>query len=169
MGPEIGQLILDVGLVLLKFLGATSLLGLIVMVAAYYAFPPNLSLEEIKDKGKINFESRLVVKNIGKLPAFNVVVDVAKMNFVMGGLNVTNIATTDCGVPTEKLASGEIMEIPVCPHVAVPPGSNLQSCDYDLILKYDLRLLFFKKLLKKRWHVELRMTDTDFTWQTSMR
>ena len=160
---------MDIILVALKVLGATSVLGMFSILVAYYAFPPNLSIEETKNKGSINFESRFVVKNIGKLPAFNVIVDVAKMNFVMGGINTTNMNTTDCGIPTAKMTAGEIIEIPVCPQVSVPPGTSLQSCDYDLILKYQFRLLFFKKLLKKRWRVELRNSGTDFTWQTSLR
>lgn len=169
MDLEIGQQILDVGIFILKIVGITSVLGVFGLLAAYYAFPPNLSLEEIRDKSKNNFESRILIKNIGKLPAFNVVIDVTNMNFVLGGITTIGMSTIDCGTPTEKMASGEKMEIPVCPHVSVPAGTNLQSCDYDLTLKYDFRLLFFKKLLRKHFHVELRNTDSGFVWQTSMR
>jgi len=68
----------------LRLFGLTTILGLLSLLTAYYAFPPNLSVEEVVDKSSHSFESRLVVRNIGKLPAFNVIVDVSEMNFVMG-------------------------------------------------------------------------------------
>jgi len=160
---------IDFILVVLKFLGVTSVFGALSVLVAYYAFPPNLSIVETKNKGSINFESRFVVKNIGKLPAFNVIIDVANMNFVTGMITSTNNNFTDCGQPITKMTAGEFIEIPVCSQVSVPPGTSLQSCDYDLILKYHFQLLFFKKLLKKRWRVELRNSGTDFTWQALLR
>ncbi len=169
MSPELVQQLLDAGAIVLKIFGVTSISGIIVFLVAYYAFPPNLSVEEVKDKGKHNFESRLIVKNIGKLPAFNVVVDVSNMNFVMGGINTTNTNTTDCGGPINKLAPGEKMEIPAVPHVGMPVGTSLQTCDYNLTLKYQFRLLFFKKMQEKHWHVELRNSGDEFTWQVAMR
>ena len=169
MNPEIIEQLLHYGWVALQIFGATSILGIIGFLTAYYAFPPNLAIEEVLDKSKHNFESRLLIKNIGKMPAFGVVSDVSKMNFVMGGLNMTNMNTTDCGSPITKLASGEKTEIPAVPHVGMPVGSSLQSCDYVLKLKYDFRLPFYTKVFEKIWHVELRNTGDDFTWQIAMR
>lgn len=169
MSPEVVDQLLHYGSIALQVFGATSIVGVIGFLTAYYAFPPNLSIEEVKDKTKHNFESRLIVKNIGKLPAFNVIADVQAMNLIMGGLNMTNMNTTDCGVPIKKLASGEKTKIPAVPHVGMPVGSSLQSCDYILKLKYEFRLPFYKTILEKNWHVELRSTKEEFTWQTAMR
>lgn len=169
MNPEITEQILHYGLLALQVFGATSILGLISFLTAYYAFPPNLAIEEVIDKGKHNFESRLLIKNIGKMPAFRVVSDVSNMNFVMGGLNMTNMNTTDCGLPISKISSGEKTEIPAVPHVGMPVGSGLQSCDYLLKLKYEFRFPFYIKPLEKIWHVELRNTGEEFTWQIAMR
>ncbi|RJS92031.1 hypothetical protein [Salinisphaera sp. Q1T1-3] len=169
MGEEYVSTFIEYSLFLLKILGATSLLGLMGFVTAYYALPPNLAIAEIKDKGQFNFESRLQVENIGRLPAFRVIADVERMNFVMGGMNMSNMAATDCGIPTAKLAAGERMELPACPHVGVPPGSNLSSCDYVLKLKYEFRLPFFSKKICKRWDVELRNAGQEFTWQIALR
>lgn len=80
-----------------------------------------------------------------------------------------HLTATDCGVPVERLAAGESMEFPACPHVGVPPGTALISCDYLLIMKFEQRLPFFKKRLKRRWHVELRNTGGEYTWQTLLR
>ena len=169
MLQEIIQQIWQATMPILAGVGITSLTAAFAFLVAYYAFPPNLSVEEVKDKGKHNFESRLVVRNIGKLPAFNIVADVANMNLVMGGINVTNMNTTDCGSPTNKLASGEKMEIPACPHVGMPAGTSLQSCDYTLTLKYQFRLPFYKTILEKHWYVELRNSGEEYTWQIAMR
>lgn len=160
---------LNAGSVALQIFGATSILGVIGFLTAYYAFPPNLTIEEVKDKGKHNFESRLVIKNIGKIPAFRVIADVSQMNFVVGGMNMTNMSAIDCGSPISKLASGEKTEIPAVPHVGMPVGSSLQSCDYILTLKYQLQLPFYKTILEKVWHVELRNSGTEYTWQVAMR
>lgn len=161
--------VLDIGVLVLQIVGATSLLGVFAFLTAWYALPPNLSIEEVKKKGRFNFESRLSIRNIGRLPAFNVIVDVEKMNLVMGGINMQDMTAIDCGVPTQCLAAGETMELPACPHVGVPPGTNLASCDYELILKYEQRMLFFKRHLKKRYHVELRNSGDEFTWQFTLR
>jgi hypothetical protein len=169
MNSEILDQLLNYGAIALQVFGATSILGIIGFLTAYYAFPPNLSIEEVKDKTKHSFESRLIIKNIGKIPAFNIVSDVTAMNFVMGGMNMTNMNTIDCGIPITKLASGEKTEIPALPHVGMPVGVNLQTCDYMLKLKYEFRLPFYKTILEKCWHVELRNSGDEFTWQMAMR
>ena len=138
-------------------------------MAAYYGFPPNLTVEEVKDKGSHNFESRLVIRNIGKLPAYNIVADLDGMNFRMGGINVENMNTKDCGIPTKELAASEKMELPACPHIGMPAGSSLNSCKYNLILKYDFRLPFFRQRRTRKWCIELRNTGKEFTWQVSLQ
>jgi hypothetical protein len=169
MSPDIMDQLLSYGFVALQVFGVTSILGAIGFLTAYYAFPPNLTIEEVKDKTKNNFESRLVIRNIGKIPAFNIVLDVSNMNFLIGGMNMTNMNTTDCGAPITRLASGEKTEIPALPHVGMPVGISANSCDYILKLKYELRLPFYKKLMDKIWHVELRNSEEEFTWQIAMR
>lgn len=157
------------GGIALQIFGATSILGIIGFLTAYYAFPPNLSVEEVKDKSTHNFESRLVVKNIGKMPAFNIMADVSHMNFVVGGMNMTNMNATDCGSPITKLAAGEKTEMPAVPHVGMPVGLSLNTCDYHLKLKFEFRLPFYKTILEKNYYVELRNSGSEFTWQVSMR
>ena len=169
MSPETIELLLHYGILALQVFGITSIMGLIGFFTAYYAFPPNLSIEEVKDKTKYNFESRLIIKNIGKMPAFNVILDVTNMNLLIGGMNMTNMNTTDCGIPITKLASGEKTEISAVPHVGMPVGSSLQSCDYALKLKYEFRLPFFNTTISKNYYIELRSSDEEFTWQISMR
>lgn len=169
MNPDYFEQFLHYGSIALQIFGATSVLGILGFLTAYYAFPPNLSIDEVKDKLNFNFESRLVLKNIGKIPAYNIVLDICEMNFVVGGLNMKNMNATDCGVPIAKLASGEKTEIPAMPHVGMPVGSNLISCDYKLKIKYELRLPFYRTILEKNYYVELRNSVDGFTWQVSMR
>ena len=162
------QNFLDASLVVLQILGVTSLASALAFLAAYYAFPPNLTVEEVKDKGKHNFESRLVIRNIGKLPAHHIVADVKHMNLRMGGLDFRDVNTENCGVPTRELAASEKMELSACPHVGMPVGTSLHSCDYILILSYEVRLPFFKKRRSKSWRIELRNSGSESTWQASL-
>lgn len=169
MSPETIEQLVHYGILALQVFGITSIMGIIGFLTAYYAFPPNLSIEEVKDKTKHNFESRLIIKNIGKIPAFNVIADISNMNLVIGGINMTNMNTTDCGIPITKLASGEKTEISAVPHIGMPVGSSLQSCDYTLKLKYEFLLPFYKKIISKKYFIELRSSGEEFTWQVSMR
>ena len=122
-----------------------------------------------KDKTKNNFESRLVVKNIGKIPAFNIILDFSKMNFTVGGISMSDCNSTDCGIPITKLAAGETTEIPALPHIGMPAGTNVNTCDYILKIKYELRLPFYKTIMDKIWHIELRNSGDEFVWQVAMR
>lgn len=170
MTQELLQQAWQISWPILQVLGITSLTGGFAFLVAYHALPPNITVKEVKDKSsKHNFESRLIIKNIGKLPAFNITVDFSNMNIVIGGLVLKNITARNCGSKAKQLASGEEMEIPVVPHTSVPPGVDLTSCDYLLELKYDLKLPFYSKQFLKTWHVELRNLSDGFAWQTSLR
>jgi hypothetical protein len=169
MSPEIIDQLLGYGSIALQVFGATSILGIIGFLTAYYAFPPNITIEEVKDKTKNNFESRLVVKNIGKIPAFNIILDFSKMNFTVGGISMSDCNSTDCGIPITKLAAGETTEIPALPHIGMPAGTNVNTCDYILKIKYELRLPFYKTIMDKIWHIELRNSGDEFVWQVAMR
>jgi hypothetical protein len=160
---------MEILIIVLKVFGVTSVLGLLAALAVLYAFPPNLALESVRDKGPTNFESRLLFKNIGKMPAFNVTGDVTNMKLRLDGLQLTKVSINNCGFPTERLSIDETMEFPACPHSSVPAGSSLQACEYDLCMKYQMRLPFIRRRLAKQWHVELRKAGNDFTWQTSLR
>jgi hypothetical protein len=46
MSPELIDQLLHYGGIALQVFGATSILGIIGFLTAYYAFPPNLSIEE---------------------------------------------------------------------------------------------------------------------------
>lgn len=153
----------------LQIVGGFSIAGVLGLIAAWYAFPPNLSVEEVRDKTASNFESRLCIRNIGRLPAYHLIADVSGMNLVIGGATFKNLSTEDCGVPISRLSAGDKTEIPAVPHVGITAGGAVRSCNYDLVLKYQMRLLWFKKVLRKKWHIELRQVGNEFVWQVSMR
>lgn len=170
MSPELIQQAWQLLVLVLQGIGITSLLGMLAFLVAYYALPPNLSVVEVKDKNKNhNFESRLIIKNLGNLPAFNIVADIYEMNFVIGGINMNNITAIDCGSKVTRLSHSEEMELPVVPHVSIPAGMNLSSCDYTLLLKYDFKLPFYSKQLSKSWRIELRNLPAGFAWQTLLK
>ena len=146
----------------------SSVAAIIGIIFAVYIFPPNLTLEDIQVKGKYNFDARLIIKNLGKLPAYNVVLDVISMNLTMNGITLQNNNMINCGIPTKRLVSDEKMEQPACPHVEIPVGTSLNSCDYKLKLKYDFRFLWFSKTIEKYWHIELRSSEDDFVWNHKM-
>ena len=149
----------------LAIIGVTSLGGFLAFLVAYYRFPPNLSINRIVDKLKLNYESRIQIKNIGNMPAYDVHVDVEELNVKSVGISVSDLQTENCGHHIPKISSGEMTEIPACPHVLLPAGINLEECKYTLRLEYIMKLPFVSKKFKKYWQIELRLHDANYTWQ----
>lgn len=155
----------------LNWLGG-SILGILGFIVIIYTIRPNLTIERVIDKhNRLAFESRLLIKNLGKLPAYNIWPNVYHCHFRVGGLKEDNLTLFYNGQPTEKLSGGETMEIATLPQVIIPPGIPIDECIYQLVLEYEARLPFYRKYhkkLKKKYRVELRPLGEEFAWQFSM-
>ena len=78
--PEADPSLLSISLSILKILGATSVLGIVGLLSAWLAFPPELVIEGVVDKSKaFNSESKIKIKNTGRLPALSVTADAEKV------------------------------------------------------------------------------------------
>ena len=153
-----------------KWLVGTSLVGLVGFLVTIQVLLPNLSIERVIDKhNTLAFESRLLVKNLGRLPAYNIWANVFNCRFRGGGLAIGDITLTYNGQPTKKLGAGETMEVATLPQVGTTPGIQIEECEYRLMLEYQARLFFYRKKIIKAWHIELRPLGGDFTWQFTMQ
>lgn len=153
---------------LLLWLGAPSLLGFLSLYGAWLAFPPELVIEGVVDKSKaFGSESRIKIKNIGRLPAQAISADVENLCARIG----TN-TFKDCGIfngrpVVGRLAHSETAEISISPGVSIGPGIPVSEFSYLLTLKHRAKLFFLAKEFKKQWRVELRTFHDGFAWHVT--
>jgi len=126
-----------------------------------------LTISEVRDSHpRHSFESRFIVRNIGKLPAYRVWANTYDLEMkVRTGLRITGSTLVRNGPPVSRLDPDEAIEVPVIPQVHTPPGLPIDSCTYRLELEYRLEILRFGKTLTRSWKVELRNFEDSFTWQ----
>ncbi len=157
MSLEADTSTLQISLLILQFLGATSLVGFLGLYTAWLAFPPELLIEAVVDKSKaFNSESKIKIKNSGRLPALAIKADAENLCARIGGIQMT-----DCGIYggqnlIGRLAHGETSEISVRPGIGMNQGMHISEFSYTLTLKYQAKLFLLKKTLSKKWKVQLR-------------
>ena len=152
----------------ISIISSISIVSIMGGLVAYYAFPPNISIEETKDKINQNLESRFVIKNIGKLPAEKIVYDVLNLDFQTEGGKLTGNYAHDCGKAVLRLGSGEKTEIPVLPHFGTLFGSAANSCSYTLAINYEIPLPFYRPKRTKKWLVKLVINKDNYAWQIEL-
>ena len=166
--PAADATLMDLSLQLLGLLGATSLTGFLGLYAAWIAFPPELVVESVVDKStKFNSESRIKLKNNGKLPALEVQADATDICAEIGGMTMK-----DCGFMNgpkifPRLAGGESTELSVSPGIHFGNAVQISAFSYRLTLKYRAKLFLFKRSLSKTWTVELRNFEDGFSWHVT--
>lgn len=165
MPLEADQSILQVPISLLQWLGVPSLAGFLALYAAWLAFPPELVVEAVVDKSKkFNSESRIKIKNNGRLPAFSIKADAENICARIGGITMK-----DCGIfngpnAVGRLSNGESAEISISPGIHLGQGMQIIEFSYLLTLKHHAKLFFLRKEFKKMWKVELRNFEDGFAW-----
>ena len=157
--------LMELSLLIFQFLGIGSITGFVALYSAWLAFPPELQIEGVIDKSKkFNSESKLKVKNAGRLPALSVNYDAEKVCATIGGM-----VMKDCGMSggqdlIGKLSHGESSEISIRPGIALDQGMHISQFSYELTLKYSGKLFFLKKQFAKKWKIELRNFDDGYSW-----
>jgi hypothetical protein len=166
---EINAEILDTITTGLKLIGITSFSGFIALQVAWVSFPPELAIEGTIDKSKrLNSESRLKLKNLGKIPAANVRTKLTNLNLALNGIKMRNAKINSSPKPISRLASGESTEISVTPGVFVNDGGSFSEFEYNIEISYEARILLIKKRFYKKWHVALKNTGEEFSWIVSI-
>jgi hypothetical protein len=151
--------------VILQLLGVTSLAGFLALYAAWLAFPPELVIEAVVDKSKkFNSESRIKIKNNGKLPALEIKADVENLCAVIATNRFQNCGIFNGPSAVSRLSGGESAEISISPGVGFGQGMQITEFSYVLTLKHHAKLFFFRKEFQKRWKVELRNFEDGFAW-----
>ena len=150
---------------ILQWLGATSIASFLALYAACLAFPPELVIEAVVDKSKkFNSESRIKIKNNGKLPAIAIQADVENLCAVIATNRFENCGILNGPHAVARLAGGESAEISVSPGFGFSQGMQITEFTYILTLKHHAKLFFFRKEFKKKWKVELRNFEDGFAW-----
>ena len=154
---------------ILEYLGITSAVVLIGTYLAFLGLLPEIVIEGVSDKSNVlNSESKLVVRNIGKLKAHSIRADVQDMNLYVNTNRFVNCSMTGGPNLAAKLSSGESSEISITPDINFGAGARIDEFDYTLTLKYFAKLLFLKKSFSKVWKIELKNQPDGFYWEVTI-
>jgi hypothetical protein len=168
MFPEPDPTLWSLSLQILQWLGVSSLAGFLALYTAWLGFPPELFIETVVDKSKkFSSESRIKIKNSGKLPALGIRANVENFRAKTreAGDSVLTVEwKTDGPTVASRLASGESSEISISPGVEFM-GAQISECSYELRVVYHAKLFWLRRQFKKRWRVELRAFDDGFDWR----
>ena len=165
MPLETNQELLQASKSLLQWLGVPSLAGFLSLYCAWLAFPPELIIESVIDKSKkFNSESKIKIKNNGRLPAIGIKADVSNLCAKIGGIHFN-----DCGIfngpdVIGKLSYGETSEISIRPGMELGQSMHISEFSYVLRLKYQAKLFYLRKELSKQWQVSLRNFEDGYSW-----
>ncbi|MEZ5758755.1 MAG: hypothetical protein R3D86_11095 [Emcibacteraceae bacterium] len=129
--------------------------------------PPNISIDRVIN-GSTNSDSRLIITNLGLLPAYNVDADVEKLNVLIGSNRIVNGKGKHVGASATKISFNETTQIEACTDTYLDPGLKYDKCNFILVLRYDLKIFNWKHEYKKRYFIELRNTDDNFEWTYTM-
>lgn len=164
--PQVeSQELLQGSITLLQWLGVPSLAGFLALYASWLAFPPELVVEAVIDKSKeFNSESRIKIKNNGKLAALDIKADANNVCAKIGGATFQNCTIILGGNIVARLSGGESAEISVSPGFGFGEGMKITELSYMLTLKHRAKLFFFHKDFQKRWNVSLRNFKDGFAW-----
>lgn len=165
MPLETDPTLLQVSVSLLQWLGVSSFAGFLALYAAWITFPPELVVESVVDKSKeFNSESRIRIKNNGKLPALGIKADANNVCAKIGGATFKDCQFILGGNIVARLAGGEFSEISISPGFGFGEGMKLAEFSYVLTLKHRAKLFFFHKEFQKQWSVSLRNFQDGFAW-----
>lgn len=153
---------------LFLWLGVPSLAGFLALYSAWIAFPPELVIEGIVDKSKrFPSESRIKIKNIGRLPALAIRADVENLCARIGTHTLKDCGFINGSNLVGRLAHSETAEITISPGIAIGPGISISEFSYSLTLKHRAKLLFLSRGMSKEWKVALRVFGDGFAWHVT--
>jgi hypothetical protein len=169
MPPETDPTILKLSLSLLKWIGATSIASFLTLYAAWLSFPPELIIEAVVDKSKkFNSESKIKIKNNGRLPALSIKADAENLCAQIGGIQMKNCGIYNSHSVIGRLSYGETSEISVRPGIGMNQGMHISEFSYTLILKHHAKLFFLKKQISKTWRVALHNYSDGYSWDITI-
>jgi hypothetical protein len=168
MTPEADQSLVQPSVELLKWLGVTSVAGFLGLYASWLSFPPELVVDGVVDKSKkLSSESRIKIKNNGKLPAVGIGIEAANLCATVGSVTLENCAVVIGPHVVSRLSNGESAEISVTANIHPGEGAHVSAFSYLLTLKYSTKLFFLRKAFKKQWRVQLKTFEDGFAWHVT--
>ena len=150
----------------LTWIGIPSFAGLISLYSALIVFPPEITIDTVIDKHKkLNSESRIKIKNLGKIPALNISSTVTELKVVLDGLSMKKCEILNPPKTIPRLASTESSEISIAPGIHIQSGASFSVFEYKLELTYTAKFLIFSRHLRKSWRISLRNLGDEFSWE----
>jgi len=150
----------------LAYLGIPFVVSLLGLYLAFLGFLPEIVVEGVIDKSQIfNSESKLIIRNAGKLAARSIQADVEDFNVYVNTNRFSGGSMTGGPNVASQLANGESTEISITPGMIFGDGMHIDELTYKLTLKYHARLLFLRKSFSKIWNVELKNRPDGFHWE----
>ena len=161
---------LEIILTVLQILGVTSLVGLIGLLLAFLNFQPEIVIEGAVDQSRpFNSESKLRIKNNGRIAARNVRADVYNLSVKFGSILIQDCIFINCGPAlASRLSNGETTEIIIRPGLGLDQGQHFYEYSYTLAIMYQAKLLFFKKSFEKKWNIELNNYPDGYSWAVTI-
>ncbi len=157
-------------LTVLEIICVTSFVALIGLFLAFLGFLPEIVIEGVKDQSKLfNSESKLRIRNNGRIAARNIRADVHKLNVTFGTNTIQDCTFINCGPAiATKLSSGEQTETTIRPGIGLSQGQRFDEFSYTLELKYQAKLLLFRRSFSKMWNVELNNYPDGYSWAVTV-
>jgi hypothetical protein len=126
-------------------------------------------VDAISDKSKtLNSESRITIRNSGKLPALRIELEIGQLNATFSDIHIRNGTIKNSPDMIPRLACGETTEISVSPGVTTQQGAQFSEFSYILKIHCHTKLFFIKRNYNKTWKVELRNFEGGFTWNAKI-
>lgn len=167
--PYIDESSLEIVLSFLKFIGIGSFFSVLAFFIAWISFFPELTIDTVVDKSKkFNSESRIKIKNLGKLPALEVSGKLSNLCFKLEDIKMEGSEVNNMPIFISRLSSGEVAEIPILQGVSVEGGAHFSEYTYQFEIVYKAKLFFIPIRRKKRWDIWVRNFGEEFSWNSKI-
>jgi hypothetical protein len=159
------QKVQEIVVTIIQWIGIPSITALILFYLAFIGLLPELVIEGVADKSaKFSSESKLIIRNVGKLGAIGIQANVEDVTFRINTISLTDGLVSGGPTVAGRLASGESTEISVTSGIGLG-SARPDEFRYKLTLSYDARLIFLKKSFAKQWSVELKNRPDGHHWE----
>lgn len=165
---EIEQTTLAFSMSLLKWLGITSFGGILSLYVAWVSFRPEIVIDTVIDKSKkFSSESRIKIRNNGRIPAHDIRVEAEYSSVKFGGITIKDCGVYDGPKTKLRLSHSESFEISITPGISDENATQIEEFSYRLTIEHKAKLFFLKKEYRKAWAVNLRNFEDGFAWHVS--
>lgn len=163
----IDESVLESVLSFLKIIGITSFAGFIAVFSTWLNIFPELTIDSVVDKSKkFNSESRIKIKNLGKLPALEVSGRLNDFCLKLEDIEMVGSEVNNMPIFIPRLSGGEVAEVSILQGVYVDSGACFSEYSYQFEIFYKAKLFLIPLSFKKRWVIHVRNFEDGFSWES---